>query len=738
MTLAPDVSKLRSTANGAMHIQHIVERVKTYAPNAEIGLVMEAYLFAANAHNGQMRRSGEDYLTHPLAVAGILADMRMDVDTIATGLLHDTMEDCLTTRSELVDRFNDEVAELVDGVTKIGKLEFRSKEQAQAENFRKLVLAMGKDIRVILVKLADRLHNMRTMEHMKPEKQRQISQETLDIYAPIANRLGLSKLKMELEDLCFRYLHPDIHAELTDKLGEGHEAREAYSARTAGLIRTHLGDRGISADVTGRSKHIHSIYRKMCDQNLDFEQLYDLTAFRVIVDNLGECYTVLGMLHGLWRPLPDRLKDYIANPKSNGYQSLHTCLMGPEATQIEVQIRTEKMHSIAELGIAAHWRYKEGHLALSRDDVGKIARLRAVLEAAQEIDDSSEFFETAKVDLFSNEIFVFTPRGDVKIFPVGATALDFAYAVHSEVGNTCTGARVNGRMVPIRHKLANGDTIDIITRKDQRPSRDWVQWAQTGRALNKIRRAVREEERARGRGIGKELLENELRKRGLGINKLIRSGKLADAAKKLGQHRAEDLYLALAQGSLTMPRVLAYIVPPELLEEPEVEEPGPLQTFINKVWRRSESPVTITGEQDVLVNFARCCNPLPGEPVQGFITRGRGITVHRAACPQLLDLEEERRIPVQWQRKAGGTHPGQLSLLCANTPGMLAEIGGICKTLGINVTHMQARSLEDEKAELTLEVAVNTVSQLDKLIRLLERIKGVIRVDRVQAVHQRS
>ena len=721
-----------------MQIQEIVEEVRSYSPNADIGVVMSAYLFAANAHNGQHRKSGEDYLVHPLAVAKILAEMRMDVDTIATGLLHDTMEDCLTTRSELVGQFNEDVAELVEGVTKIGKLEFRSKEEAQAENFRKLVLAMGRDIRVILVKLADRLHNMRTMEHMKQDRQRGISRETLDIYAPIANRLGLSKVKSELEDLCFRYLHPEVYADLEEKLGKGREEREAYIERTAATLRKALADGGLDVEVSGRPKHLYSIYRKMRQSGLEFEQLYDLTAFRVVADDVGQCYSALGMLHGRYRHLPDRLKDYIANPKSNGYQSLHTCLMGPEATQIEVQIRTKEMHRVAELGIAAHWQYKEGHLALSRDDVGKIAKLREVFEAAREIDDSNEFLETVKVDLFANEIFCFTPRGDVKIFPAGATALDFAYSIHTEVGHTCVGAKVNGRMVPLRYELQSGDYVSILTKPDQRPSRDWLEWAQTGRALSKIRRAVREEERERGRVIGKELLENELRKRGMSLSRTVRNGKLDRAVNDLGQSKPEDLFLALAQGSLAMQRVLKQLVPPELLEVEQEEEPkGPIQSIINRVWRRSESPVLITGEEDVLVSFARCCNPLPGEAVSGFITRGHGISVHRSSCPQLLAMEADRRIPVQWQRtKGGSTHPGELSLLCSNKPGMLAEIGGICKTLEINVTRMEARSLEDEKAELSLEVAVRDVGQLDKLIRKLEQVKGIIRVDRVRAVRQ--
>jgi GTP pyrophosphokinase len=715
-----------------MRLNDILDRVKGYAPDADLDLVMRAYVYSARAHAGQMRKSGEPYLIHPIAVAGLLADLHMDVDTIAVGLLHDTMEDCLATQEDLHAQFGVEVAEMVDGVTKIGKLNFRSKHEAQAENFRKLVLAMARDVRVILVKLCDRLHNMRTMVHMNPDRQAAISRETMEIYAPIANRLGLAQLKSELEDLCFRYLHPEVYQGLEARIGEKHEERQAWIARTATELKDQLAKRSVDCEVKGRPKHLWSIYSKMRHQNLTYEQIHDRDAFRVFVDDLGACYTALGLIHASYRHVPERLKDYIANPKSNGYQSLHTVILGPDGRQIEVQIRTHEMHRIAEFGIAAHWRYKEGHLALSREDLSKIARLRELFEAAREVDDPTEFLETVKVDLFSDEIFVFTPRGDVKFLPDGATVLDFAYAIHTEVGATCTGALVNGRMVPLRHELSAGDTAEIIRRADQKPSRAWLEWAKTGRALSKIRRTIREEERIKGMETGRQMLDNELRKRGFNFAKMLKRGEILEAAKAHGHRKEEHLFLAMAQGHLPVRKVLTDLVPADQLEPEDESQKGALATLISKLRRRSESPVLINGQSDVLVNYARCCNPLPGEPVVGYITRGRGITVHHRTCKTVMSLEDDRRVPVQWHRGAKGMHSGELRIICADEPGLLADIGAACKTSDVNVNRMEAKGIDDHKAMFTLEVSVADVAQLTRLIRNLEKIEGVIRVDRVR------
>jgi GTP diphosphokinase / guanosine-3',5'-bis(diphosphate) 3'-diphosphatase len=722
-----------------MRLNDILDKVSSYAPNADLDLIMRAYVYSAKAHAGQMRKSGEPYLIHPIAVAGILADLHMDVDTVAVGLLHDTMEDCLTTRDELTEMFGTDVADMVDGVTKIGKLEFRNKHEAAAENFRKLVLAMARDIRVILIKLADRIHNMRTMEHQKPDRQRAISQETLDIYAPIANRLGLSRWKMELEDLCLRHLHPDVHSMLEEKLGQGQTEREAYISRTCQTVRQQLRERGMEqVEVTGRPKHLASIFKKMRDNSVEFEQLHDVLAFRIFVHDLGQCYTALGLIHSLYRHVPERLKDYIANPKSNGYQSLHTVVLGPEGRTVEFQIRTHEMHRVAEVGIAAHWRYKEGHLALSRDDINKIARLRELLETAQEVTDPHEFMETIKVDLFSNEIFAFTPKGDVRFFPQGATVLDFAYAIHSKVGDTATGGRVNGKLVPLRHVLKEGETVEILNRPDQHPRREWLEWARTGRALSKIRRFIREEEREKGRQLGKELLESELKKRGYNLAKLARGPELEQAIKKHGLRNAEQLYLAISTGHIPIAKVLADLVRPEDLNKDLTQEP---QGFVQKIMHkfrapRPDNPILINGQDDVMVSYAKCCSPLPGEPVSGYITRGRGITVHVSTCPQLLTLEPERRVLVQWQDQVAGTHPAELRIICANKTGMLADIAAECKTLSINLGRLEARSTEDNKAVLAIEVHVRSADELAALLRTIEKIKGVHSVERVRAQHQ--
>jgi GTP pyrophosphokinase len=718
-----------------MRLNDILDTVGNYATDADLDVIMRAYVFSAKAHAGQVRKSGEPYLTHPLAVAGILSEWKMDVDTIATGLLHDTMEDCLVTQTDIDGMFGGEVAELVDGVTKIGKLEFRSKEEAQAENFRKMVLAMAKDIRVILVKLADRLHNMRTMKHMRADRRKAISQETLDIFAPIANRLGLSKVKQELEDLCFQYLHEDVHGEMTRKLTAGASDRDQYILDTVEILKTELKQKGIDCDIRGRSKHLFSVYRKMLDQNLEFEQVHDLLAFRVFVQDIGECYTALGLIHAKYRHFPNKLKDYISHPKSNGYQSLHTVVIGPENQQIEVQIRTKDMHAIAENGIAAHWRYKEGHLALSREDVQKVTKLRELFDAAREVEDPQEFLETVKVDLFATEAFAFTPRGDVKFFPLGATALDFAYSIHTEVGNRCTGVKVNGRMVQLRYELKSGDTVEVLTREEQRPSRDWLSIARTGRALSKIRREIREDERMKGREIGQNMLESELQKYGGNFKKLTKNGDVRTQAKEHGFRKEEELFLAIAQGRITANRVVQDLLPPEAFKKNE-EDAGAITQLFQRIRRKTESPVLINGVEDVMVTYAQCCRPVPGEAVSGYVTRGRGITVHLSTCSQLLAMDAERRVPVQWHTATKGRHTGEVRIVCSDQMGMLAEIGAVCKTTGINVTRMEAHQIEDNKAEIALEVTIGDVRELQKFMSQVERIRGVISVDRVRTQPQ--
>lgn len=714
-------------------ISDILEQIRTYSPDADLQPVMTAYLLAARAHAGQVRKSGEPYLTHPMSVARILADMHMDVDTIATALLHDALEDNPITKEEMAAEIGPVITELVDGVTKIGKLRFRSKEELAAENFRKMMLAMSRDLRVILVKLADRLHNMQTLEHHRPDKQLAISRETMEIFVPIANRLGLEGLKADLEDLCFRYLEPESYRRVDDFLRTTQADRDTYTRAVVQELEERLRAQGVQCRVKGRAKHRWSIYQKMTAQGLEPHEVPDLLAFRVICEDVGTCYAVLGLVHSAYPPVPDRIKDYIARPKANGYQSLHTTVLGPDARRIEVQIRTEQMDRIAEHGIAAHWRYKEGHLALSPEDVVRISRIRDLFENVREAEDATEFMETVKVEFYSDEVFVFTPHGDVKRFPRGATALDFAYAVHTDVGNTCTGARVNGRLVPLRYQLKQGDQVEILTSPNQHPNRDWLQIARTGRAVNKIRRYLRQQEREQGIRIGREMIEAELKRFGWNLQKVRSEGLLKVALRKHGLREIEDLLVDVARGRLALSEVTADLLPEGVYQSRQEEErQTALSSLFSRFRSRTESPVLITGEDGVLVTYARCCGPLPGEPVVGFITRGRGITVHRQACAQLSSMDRDRRIAVQWAHNSESRHSGEIQIYCSDKPGMLANISKICEQNRVNIQRAEARPLDDDRAICTLELSVRDVSELTRLIRNIEKISGV------EAVHRTS
>lgn len=706
-------------------IDELVKIVHSYAPDADIQLLMNAYFYAQQAHDGQFRKSGADYITHPLAVAGILAEMKMDVETIATGLLHDSLEDDPFTRYEiLIERFGEDIAILVDGVTKIGKLKFKTRMEEQAENFRKMVLAMSKDVRVVLVKLADRLHNMRNMGPMSPEKRAKKAKETNDIFVPIANRLGLSKIKLELEDFCFQFMEPELYEDLAERLKKRAPDHNEFIRTFGTHLQEELEKKGINCKVYGRVKVLKSVYNKMIDQQVSFEQVHDLLAFRVMVEDLGQCYASLGVIHSLYPHHPNRLKDYIAQSKSNGYQSLHTVIL-PEGRQVEIQIRTSEMHQIAEFGIAAHWRYKEGHLTLSKDDIQKIAKLRALFEAAQELSDGQEFLNTVKVELFSEEVFVFTPKGDVKIFPKGSTILDFAYSIHSEVGSRTTGGKVDGRMVPLRYRLQNGDHIEILTNANQKPNRDWLNIAKTSRALSKIRHSIRQEEREQSKILGEQLLEKILKENELTISKIQRSGKLDEAAKHFGHREPEQLFLAIGEGALTTTKVLDFILPPIN------RKPAGLSSFFNRMRGKSTSPVLINGEDDVLTSFAKCCSPLPGEAVAGFITRGRGITIHKVDCPQYAVSDPERKISVQWQQTKEGLHTATLRLDCSNQIGILADLGATCKTLGLNINHLETKVLNDLSAQIHLSVSIMHIDQISSLKKNLMKINGVYEVTRI-------
>ncbi|HEY5676741.1 MAG TPA: bifunctional (p)ppGpp synthetase/guanosine-3',5'-bis(diphosphate) 3'-pyrophosphohydrolase, partial [Myxococcales bacterium] len=642
-----------------LRLNDILDRVAGYHPDPDLDLIKKAYVYSAKVHQGQIRKSGEPYLIHPLEVAGILADMRLDEASIVTGLLHDTIEDTLATKDEVAELFGQEIAELVDGVTKLSQFTAgNTQEEKQAENFRKMVVAMAKDIRVLLVKLADRTHNMRTLEHMSPEKQERIARETLDIYAPLSNRLGIQWLKSELEDLSFKYLRAADYADLEQKVEARGQERDKFISEVVEVIQGKLVESGIQGEVYGRVKHLYSIWRKMQVQSLDFEQIHDVIAFRVIVANVAQVYESLGLIHSLWKPVPGRFKDYIAIPKPNMYQSLHTTVIGPRAERIEIQIRTAEMHRIAEEGVAAHWAYKEGGAAgagPNAKDAAKFGWLRQLLEWQRDLTDPKEFLETVKVDLFADEVFVFTPKGDVKNLPRDATPIDFAYSVHSQVGERTVGAKVNGKIVPLRYKLKNGDTVEILTSPTSHPSKDWLTFVKTSRAQTRIRSFIRQVEHKRSLEIGKEVAERELRRYGVSLNRITKSGGLDEAAGKLGYKRGDDLLVAVGYGKVAPTQILQQLLPPEkLAATPPAEEPtSRLTELFRKVARRPTGGVRISGIDDVLVRYGKCCNPVPGDEIIGFITRGRGVTVHTRACDKVMSVDPLRRVDVAWDTKAG-------------------------------------------------------------------------------------
>jgi GTP diphosphokinase / guanosine-3',5'-bis(diphosphate) 3'-diphosphatase len=719
-----------------IRLADIIAKVESYHAGADLDLIKKAYVFANKAHDGQVRRSGDPYVMHPLEVASIIADLRLDVPSVCAGLLHDCVEDTSATVEELGQLFGPEVAFLVDGVTKLGKISWTTREERQAENFRKMLLAMARDIRVILVKLADRAHNMRTLEHMPPEKQERIARETMDIYAPLANRLGIMWIKCELEDNAFKYLEPVEYEHLRSKLDRTEKERAKYIEEVETLIHAEMTEGGVECEVTGRAKHLWSIYQKMKKTERELEQIYDAIGFRVVTESIRECYQALGVAHSKWTPIPGRFKDYIALPKPNMYQSLHTSVIGPHGWRMEIQIRTREMHKIAEEGIAAHWKYKEGKPAAAGKDDQKFAWLRQLMEFHQDLKDPTEFIETVKVDLFGDEVYVFTPQGDVKALPKGSCVIDFAYAVHTQVGNRCAGGKVNGSIVPLRYQLRNGDTCEIITSPNQRPNKDWLKFVFTSGAKSKIRHILRGEQRERAKTLGKELLERELRRWDLGLSKVTKNGDLEKAASHHKAGSIEDLIALVGYGKVTPAQVIEVIVPEERRKQgPQGDTPSsnPITNFIRKVTRRTPSTggIKVAGEDDVLVRYAKCCNPLPGDAIVGFITRGRGVTVHTRECQKALDLDPDRRIEVEWDGKSKPLRPVSVQVVTGDKPGILAAISQAFSEGGINIQGAECRVVEENRAVNTFEFSVTDLDQLKKVIRTLQGIEGVYSVERV-------
>ncbi len=715
----------------AMTVNELVQKVTGYHPAADRDLLRHAYDFSSRVHKGQKRRSGEPFFIHPVEVASLIADLRLDVPSVATGLLHDTVEDTLTTLDEIRREFGDEIAELVDGVTKISQINFSSREEKQAENFRKMLLAMARDIRVILVKLADRTHNMRTLDHLSPDRQAYIAQETLDIYAPIAHRLGIYWIKSELEDNALRFLRPEVYYQLKRNVAQKKTERERFITELIEQIQKRLREAAIEADVYGRPKHFYSIYQKMQTQNLLYDQIYDIVAFRIIVDTVGECYEALGVVHANWKPVPGRFKDYIALPKNNMYQSLHTTVIGPGWQRVEMQIRTHEMHRVAEFGIAAHWKYKTG-ATFGTAEAQRFAWLRQLLEWQQNLTDPEEFLGSVKEDLFSEEVFVFTPKGEVLKFPDGSTVIDFAYRIHSEIGQHCTGARVNGRLVPLRYRMRNGDTVEIVTTTNQTPSKDWLNWVKTSRAKARIRGWLKYQERSRSVAVGRELLDRDLRRYRLDLKKLSRDGRLAEAAQALSVKDEETLIACVGYGKITSRQVLGKLLPPEALDEKPPREEGVIRRLIRRV-AGTGTGIRVSGVDDVLVRFARCCDALPGERIVGFITRGRGVTVHTVDCPRVLETDPQRRVDVVWDMTEPSLRPVVLEVVCADQPGMLAAITKSISGLGVNIARATAEPGPDRQALDTFEVMVQSADQMNRVIRAVGKIRGVIRVTRLRS-----
>ncbi|ABB15732.1 MULTISPECIES: RelA/SpoT family protein [Carboxydothermus] len=713
-----------------LSLEALLKKIKNYNNNMDEELIKKAYNFAAEAHAGQKRASGEDYITHPLAVAFILAGLQMDDETIAAGLLHDVVEDTAYTIEDIAREFGEEVANLVDGVTKLSRIEFKNKEEQQVENLRKMFLAMAKDIRVILIKLADRLHNMRTLKYHNPEKQKEIARETLEIFAPLAHRLGIYRIKWELEDLAFRYLDPDNYYDIVEKIAKTRAKREQYIQQVISILEEKLKSYNIKAKIEGRPKHLYSIFQKMREQQKDFSEVYDVMAVRVIVESVRDCYTVLGIIHTMWIPVPGRFKDYIAMPKSNMYQSLHTTVIGPFGEPLEIQIRTFEMHRTAEYGIAAHWRYKEGGKGDKKFDE-KLSWLRQILEWQRELKDAREFMETLKVDIFSDSVFVFTPKGDVVELPAGSVPIDFAYRIHTDVGNRCVGAKVNGRLVPLDYQLKNGDIVEIITKQGAAPSRDWLKIVKTSHAKGKIKSYFKKTQREELALRGRELIEKEIKKLGLNPEEYSLE-KISEVVKKLNFHSLEDLFAAVGDGTVTPNTVLNKIREGLPRTEKSIEERviKESKATLNKPTRG----LVVRGEADLMVRLAQCCMPVPGDPIVGYVTRGRGVSVHHTNCRNVEYFrrhEPERLVEVNWEGAIELPFTVRLEIRGHDRAGFLNDILGVLAEQKISANYVSGRSTKNGGAVVDLALEVKNINQLKQITDKLEKVRGVTEVYRV-------
>lgn len=708
-------------------VDALIDKMFSYNPEANTDLLRRAYAYSNEVHYKQKRQEGAPYIQHPLAVAAILCDMKMDTNSIAAGLLHDTVEDTDTTAEDISALFGKDIAFLVESLTKLSKMEFKTREDAQAENFRKMFLAMAEDMRVILIKFADRLHNMRTLEHLSAAKREKIARETMDIYAPLANRLGIGWLKAEFEDLSFKFIAPDIYNELVRKVAKKREAFEGYLQELVEIVEAHLRAASIPGKVFGRVKHYYGIYQKMQKQKIPFELVYDVIAMRIITDSQASCYAALGLIHSLWTPVPGRFKDFIGAPKSNLYQSLHTTIIGPKGERVEFQIRTEEMDRIAEEGIAAHWKYKEGEYADKLDDK-YFAWLREFLKSQKDTPDAKEFLEAVKNNIITGVVYVFTPEGDIVELPQNSTPVDFAYNIHTEVGHQCTGAKVNRRIVPLRYKLQNGDTVEIITSHGHTPSRDWLKFVSTQKAKARIKQWLKVEERKKGLALGEELLEKALRRYNLSPA-MAKSKEILDIAKPYKIKTHEDLFVAMGYGRISVYKIVKKLLPEAEKVEKEV-------VHAKKDERKPEEGkgITIKGVDNIMFHRAKCCYPLPGERVTGFVTRGRGVSIHKINCPTLdtYTVDMDRLVDVEWSGDES-THAVKVQVLTVDKRGLLAELSALLSTNNININHLDAASTHEKQALFNFILEFKNKSQLDQIMQKMSQINGVIEVKRVQS-----
>ncbi|HFC9205420.1 TPA: bifunctional (p)ppGpp synthetase/guanosine-3',5'-bis(diphosphate) 3'-pyrophosphohydrolase [Clostridium perfringens] len=723
-------------------LEELISKIKANGNNVDIDLVKKAYDLAFEAHKEQKRESGEPYIIHPISVAMILADMGMDTNTIVAGLLHDVIEDTDYTYEDISNIFNVEVANLVDGVTKLGKIKYKSKEEQQADNVRKMLLAMAKDIRVIIIKLADRLHNMRTLKYMKPEKQKKKAQETLDIFAPLAHRLGISKIKWELEDLCLRYIHPEEYYDLVNMIAEKRVEREKFISRIIEELKENLDKANIDSDIEGRPKHFYSIYRKMVNKHKSIEQIFDLTAIRILVNTVKDCYAVLGIVHTIYKPIPGRFKDYIAMPKPNMYQSLHTTVIGSEGKTFEIQIRTFEMHRTAEYGIAAHWKYKSGVTGTDSKDMtfeNKLTWLRDILEWQKEAVDATEFMEGFKLDLFSDEIFVFTPKGVVINLPAGATPIDFAYKIHTDIGNKCVGAKVNGKIVTLDYKLKTGEIVEILTSSSSRgPNIDWLNIANSNQARSKIKQWLRKARREENLERGKEMLEKECKKQSLVFSDLCKGPLYDKLLKRYHLNNVEEIYVAVGEGELLSSTVISKLKENVVKQVTEEELNKNIEEQIAKTERQTKKKqsygVTVKGLNNIMVRFARCCNPVPGDDIAGYITKGRGVSVHRKDCSNfkaIVEKQREKVVDVSWGTEKGAAYVAELEVKAEDRMCLLSDVMLVITDSNLSLLSLNAKSGRNGVANINIQVKIDNIEQLKELMKKIRRLQGILDVYRV-------